>query len=47
VGYIGFSFIFKQSTEILSDKEAVSSGMPHDSRCAWDTDKRNVFYLAE
>lgn len=43
----GFSFIIKQSTAALSDRVAASPGMPRDSLCARDTNKINVFYLAE
>jgi len=47
VGYTGVCFITEESTATLSDREAASSCMPTDSRFARDTDKRNVFYLAE
>jgi len=44
---LGFSFIFKQSTAALSDREAASSRIPRDSRCARDADKRNVYFLTK
>jgi hypothetical protein len=43
----GLSFIFKQSTAALSDREPASSGMPRDSRCARDADKRNVNFFSK